>query len=75
MDTIAVLVGWAIAVWALCSVLFSESENFTNLGTSKRRWFLIELTALIPNVGFIAVLSTFSRFAFTFRRDRAGPGN
>jgi hypothetical protein len=54
--TIAVLVGWAIAVWALCSVLFSEPEKFTNLGTSKRRWFLIELTALIPYVGFIAVL-------------------
>ena len=54
--TIAVLVCWAIALWALCSVLFSEPDNFTNLGTSKGRWFLIELTALIPYVGFIAVL-------------------
>ena len=54
--TIAVLVGWAIAVWALGSVLFADPANFTNLGTSKGRWFLIELTALIPYVGFIAAL-------------------
>jgi hypothetical protein len=53
---IAVLIGWAIAVWALCSVLFSESAEFSNLGTSKRRWFLIELTAFIPYFGIIAVL-------------------
>ena len=54
--TIAVLVGWVIAVWALCSVLFSAPAKFSNLGRSKGRWFLIELTALIPYVGFIAVL-------------------
>lgn len=53
---IAVLVGWAIAVWALCSVLFSDSSNFSNLGRSKGRWFLIELAAFVPYVGFIAVL-------------------
>src|ERR1700722_14182426 len=52
---IAVLVGWVIAVWALCSVLFSGAAKFENLGRSKRRWFLIELTAFIPYVGFIAV--------------------
>jgi hypothetical protein len=54
--TIAVLVGWAIAIWALCSVLFSDPAKFSNLGTSKWRWFLIELTAFIPYFGFIAVL-------------------
>ena len=32
---IAVLVGWAIAVWALCSVLFSDPAKFTALGRSK----------------------------------------
>jgi hypothetical protein len=53
---IAVLVGWAIAIWALCSVLFSDSAKFSNLGRSKSRWFLIELTAFIPYFGFIAVL-------------------
>jgi hypothetical protein len=53
---IAVLVGWAIAIWAICSVLFSESAKFSNLGTSKGRWFLIELLAFIPYVGIIAVL-------------------
>ena len=42
---IAVLVGWAIATWALCSVLFSDPAKFSNLGRSKWRWFLIELTA------------------------------
>jgi hypothetical protein len=54
--TIAVLVGWAIATWALCSVLFSDPAKFSNLGRSKWRWFLIELTAFIPYFGFIAVL-------------------
>jgi hypothetical protein len=53
---IAVLAGWAVAVWAFCSVLFSDSAKFSNLGRSKRRWFLIELTAFIPYFGFIAVL-------------------
>jgi hypothetical protein len=53
---IAVLVGWAIAVWALCSVLFSDPSKFSNLGRSKWRWFLIELTAFTPYFGFIAVL-------------------
>jgi hypothetical protein len=53
---IAVIVGWVIAVWALCSVLFSDPVKFSNLGTSKRRWFFIELTAFIPYVGFIAAL-------------------
>jgi hypothetical protein len=53
---IAVLVGWAIATWALCSVLFSESAKFSNLGRSKWRWFLIELAAFTPYFGFIAVL-------------------
>jgi hypothetical protein len=54
--TIAVLVGWAIAVWALCSVLFSDPGRFSSIGKSKWRWFLIELTAFIPYVGFIAAL-------------------
>jgi hypothetical protein len=53
---IAVLVGWAIAIWAICSVLFSESAKFSNLGTSKGRWFLIGLLAFIPYFGIIAVL-------------------
>ena len=53
---IAVLVGWAIAIWAFCSVLFSDPAKFSNLGRSKGRWFLIELTAFIPYFGFIAVL-------------------
>lgn len=53
---IAVLVGWAIAVWALCSVLFSHPSKFSNLGRSKWRWFFIELTAFTPYFGFIAVL-------------------
>jgi hypothetical protein len=53
---IAVLVGWAIAIWALCSVLFSDPAKFSSLGRSKRRWFLIELAAFIPYFGFIAVL-------------------
>jgi hypothetical protein len=54
--TLAVLAGWAIAVWALCSVLFSGSAKFRRLGRSKWRWFLIELTAFTPYIGFIAVL-------------------
>jgi hypothetical protein len=54
--TIAVLVGWAIGVWAFCSVLFSNPEKFSNLGRSKWRWFFIELLAFTPYVGFIAVL-------------------
>ena len=54
--TIAVLVGWAIAVWALCSVLFSDPDRFQSIGKSKWRWFLIELTAFIPYVGVIAAL-------------------
>jgi hypothetical protein len=54
--TIAVLVGWAIAVVAVGSVLFTDPDRFSAIGTSKRRWFLIELTAFIPYVGFIAVL-------------------
>ena len=53
---IAVLVGWAIAIWALCSVLFSDPAKFSSLGRSKGRWFLIELAAFIPYFGFIAVL-------------------
>ena len=54
--TIAVLVGWAIAVWALCSVLFSDPGKFSALGRSKWRWFFIELTAFTPYFGIIAVL-------------------
>jgi hypothetical protein len=54
--TIAVLAGWIIAVWALCSVLFSSPSKFSNLGRSKGRWFFIELAAFIPYFGFIAVL-------------------
>jgi hypothetical protein len=53
---IAVLVGWAIAVWALCSVLFSDPAKFTALGRSKGRWFLVALAAFIPYFGFIAAL-------------------
>jgi hypothetical protein len=53
---IAVLAGWAIAIWALCSVLLSDPAKFSDLGRSKGRWFLIELTAFIPYFGFIAVL-------------------
>ncbi len=54
--TIAVLVGWAIAAWALCSVLFTDPGRFSSIGESKRRWFFIALTAFIPYVGFIAAL-------------------
>jgi len=54
--TIVVLVGWAIGVWAVFSVLFSAPTKFSNLGRSKWRWFFIELTALVPYFGFIAVL-------------------
>jgi hypothetical protein len=53
---IAVLVGWAIAIWAFCSVLFSDPAKFRSLGRSKGRWLLIELAAFIPYFGFIAVL-------------------
>jgi hypothetical protein len=53
---IAVLVGWAIAVWAMCSVLFSESAKFSKLGTSKGRWLLIAVLAFVPYFGIIAVL-------------------
>jgi hypothetical protein len=53
---IAVLAGWVIAIWALGSVLISNPDKFSNLGTSKGRWFLIALTAFIPYVGFVAAL-------------------
>ena len=53
---IAVLVGWALALWMLGSVLSSESTNFSNLGRSKLKWFLLSLAAFIPYFGFIAVL-------------------
>ena len=53
---IAVLVGWAIAVWTLCSVLFSHPSKFSNLGRSKWRWFLVALIAFTPYAGFIAAL-------------------
>jgi hypothetical protein len=37
-------------------VLFTNPDRFSAIGRSKWRWFLIELTAFIPHVGFIAVL-------------------
>ena len=54
--TIAVLVGWAIGVWAVFSVLFSDPAKFNNLGRSKWRWFFVELTAFVPYFGVISVL-------------------
>src|ERR1700722_8787587 len=53
---IAVLVGWAIAVWMLCSVLFSDSAKFSDLGRSKGRWSLLAVTAFFPYFGIIAAL-------------------
>jgi hypothetical protein len=53
---IAVLVGWVIAAWMLCSVLFSDSGKFSDLGRSKGRWSLIAVTAFVPYFGIIAVL-------------------
>jgi hypothetical protein len=53
---IAVLVGWAIAVWMLCSVLSSDSGKFSDLGRSKGRWSLITVSAFVPYFGIIAVL-------------------
>jgi hypothetical protein len=54
--TLAVLAGWIVATWALCSVLFSASAKFRALGRSKWRWFLVALLAFFPYLGFIAVL-------------------
>jgi hypothetical protein len=45
--TIAVLIGWAIAAWALRSELFSDSDKSSNLGRPKWRWFFVELTAFM----------------------------
>jgi hypothetical protein len=53
---IVVLVGWAIAIWAICSVLSSDSTRFSALGRSKRNWFFIAVAAFIPYVGIIAAL-------------------
>jgi hypothetical protein len=54
---IAVLAGWAIAIWMFFSVLFSESSKFSNLGKSKLRWFLLALAAFLPYIGFVFVFA------------------
>jgi hypothetical protein len=71
---IAVLAGWALAMWALCSVLFSASAKFSSLGKSKWRWFLIALTAFIPYVGFIAVLFYVFKVRVHFPSRPGNPG-
>ena len=71
---IAVLAGWAIDIWALCSVLFSASAKFSALGKSKWRWFLIELTAFIPYFGIIAVLLYVFRVRVHFPSRPRNPG-
>ncbi len=54
---IAVLTGWAIAVWMFFSVLFSESSKFSDLGKSKLKWFLLALAAFLPYIGFVFVIA------------------
>jgi hypothetical protein len=58
---IAVLTGWAIAVWMFFSVLLSESGKFSDLGKSKLRWFLLSLAAFLPYIGRITTTMFRSR--------------